>query len=129
MLGTGRSGATGEGLRGRRKGEALSHVPEDSFPLGWGHGGLWGGVAGVVGVAGEEILGGVHAVVQPLPACSPCQAHPPKQLLQVGGGPPGENSGGVGLVRGGAGLRGLGPGAAVTGPGGWWHVLVAWGAG
>ena len=65
------SGATREGFWGCRGGEALSHVPEERFPCALRHGGLWGGVVGVVGGAREVSLEGVEAVMPPSPACSP----------------------------------------------------------
>ena len=52
--------------------EALSHVPEECFPCALWHGGLPGGVVGVVGGADKEFLEGAEVVVPLTHARSPC---------------------------------------------------------
>ena len=79
--------------------EALDRVAEEGLPCRLRHGGVRGGLVGVCGGAGADLLEGVHPV-HPFARCrSPGPLHPAAELLQSGGRPPGE----VGRGRGGGG--------------------------
>ena len=107
-----------EGLGGVGGAEALDRVLEEGLPCRLRHDGLRGGLVGVGGGAGADLLEGVHHVHPFSPSRSPGPLHPAVELLQGGGRPPGEV--GVGLGRGG--VRARGPGLAGGGRG---HAAVA----
>ena len=93
--------------------EALDRVPEEGLPCRLRHDGLPGGLVGVGGGAGADLLEGVHHVHPFSPSRSPGSLHPTAELLQSGGRPPGEVGGGLG----GGGVRARGPGVAGGGRG------------
>ena len=101
--------------------EALDSVPEEGFPCRLRHDGLRGGLVGVGGGAGADLLEGVHHVQPFSPSRSPGPLHPPAELPQGRGRKPGEVDGGLGA----GGLRARGPGAAVAGAGGGGCVRAA----
>ena len=120
-----------EGSGGVGGAEALDRVPEEGLPCRLRHDGLRGGLVGVGGGAGADLLEGVHHVHPFSPSRSPGPLHPAAELLQSGGRPPGEVGGGLGgggVRARGAGVAGGGRGhAAVAGveaPGGWPVVSV-----
>ena len=94
-------GAIGGGLGGCRGGEALDPIPEEGLPCRLRHDCLGGGLVGVSGGASAHLLEGVHHVQPFSPFRSPGPLHPAEELLQSGGRPLGEVSGGPGGGGGG----------------------------
>ena len=90
-----------EGSGGVGGAEALDCVLEEGLPCRLRHDGLRGGLVGVGGGAGADLLEGVHHVHPFPPSRSPGPLHPAAELLQGGGRPPGEVGGGLG----GGGVR------------------------
>ena len=107
-LGVGGLEPPAEGLAGVGGAEAPDLVPEEGLPCRLRHDGLRGGLVGVGGGAGADLLEGVHHVHPFSPSRSSSPLHPAAELLQGGGRPPGELGGGLG----GEGLQARGPGVA-----------------
>ena len=85
-----------ESLGGVGGAEALDPVAEEGLQCRLRHGGVRGGLVGVCGAAGADLLKGVHHVHPFAPSRSPGPLHPAAELLQGGGRPPGEVGGGLG---------------------------------
>ena len=98
-LGVGGLEPLAEGLGGVGGAEALDRVEEEGLPCRLRHDGLRGGLLGVGGSAGADLLEGVHHVHPFSPSRSPGPLHPVAELLQSGGRPPGEVGGGLGGGR------------------------------
>ena len=145
-LGLGGLEPPAEGLGGVGGAEALDRVPEEGLPCRLRHDGLRGGLVGVGGGAGADLLEGVHHVHPFLSSRSPGPLYPAAELLQGGNTPPGEVRGGLGGgrlrarrpgmaggQRGHAAVAGLaapgGAGAAVAGAGAGGRVRAAGGTG
>ena len=95
-LGVGGLEPLAEGSRGVGGAEALGRVPEEGLPCRLRHDGLRGGLVGVGGGAGADLLEGVHLVHPFSPSHPPGPLYPAAELLQSGGRPPGEVGGGLG---------------------------------
>ena len=95
-LGVGGLKPLAEGLGGVGGAEALDRIVEEGLPCRLRHDGLGGGLVGVGGGAGADLLEGVHHVHPISPSRSPGPLHPAAELLQSGGRPPGEVGGGLG---------------------------------
>ena len=95
-LGVGGLEPLAEGWRGVGGAEALDLVLEEGFPCRLRHGGLRGGLVGVDGGAGADLLEGVHHVHPFSHSRSPGPLHPAAELPQGGGTPPGKVDGGPG---------------------------------
>ena len=98
-----RGGGQGGGLEPLAKGsggvggaESLDRVPEEGLPCRLRHDGLRGGLLGVGGGAGADLLESVHHVHPFSPSRSPGPLHPAAELLQGGGRPPGKVGRGLG---------------------------------
>ena len=98
-LGVGGLEPLAEGLGGVGA-EVLDRVAEEGLPCCLRHDGRWGGLGGVSGGAGADLLEGVHHVHCFSSSCSPGPVHPAAELLQSGGRPPGKVGGGLGGGRG-----------------------------
>ena len=66
----------------------MDPVPEEGFPCRLRHGGLRGGLIRVCGVAGADLLEGVHHVHPLSPSRSPGPLQPAAELPQGGDRPP-----------------------------------------
>ena len=83
----------GEGLGGVGRANVLDRVPEEGFPCRLRHGGLRGGLVGVGGGAGADLLEGSHPFS---PSRPPDPLHPVAEFPQGGGRKRGEVGGGLG---------------------------------
>ena len=100
-----------------------NRVPEDGFPCLLWHGGLRGGLVGVGGVAGADLLKSVHHVHPFSTSRSPDPLHAAAELPGGGGRPPGEVGGGLG------GGRATSSRSWSGGGGGWGWIMRTGGAG
>ena len=95
-LGVGGLEPLAEGLGGVGGAEALDRIAEEGLPCRLRHDGLRGGFVGVCGGVGAHLLEGMHHGHPFVPSRSSGPLHPPAELLQSGGRPPGEVGGGPG---------------------------------